>query len=499
MRKMTQNIPTIKQANQLILAGQNITLQSKRLLYFMAKNIDPNGENPKQVVTSWANFQEFVQAREPKNWRGKKRILKKILKNLNDNPVEIEWLDEKGKRKYTLVNWVQSIELAEDNDTVEMMFTDKLIPFLLFLKNQPYTKTIYEIGHFRSIHTIRIKEILETERFKQQPYCDIELEKLKWMLGLQNKYKEFRDFKRRVLNGAQEELLKTNSPVRFTYDTISRHGRPVKRNVHSIRFYPEYIEVRNELMPPSEEAPQEQPTPEAPPLENQTTIDEVIENTDWKEQHPKLYEKLNLFGITESTILGLLQQHGIDYLQEKIAITEAKVKAGKVGSPAGFFMAAVVKDFKSEEQQKTVQQAAAKAKREKREEAEQAERERERQLAELKSEYSRKRKAVCDDIIKQHPFLLQEGYNIAAKQAKNYPPTPQEAYESIMYSWRIIKAIEGMFTEQFTELYSEYAPKVQQYGGKIEPIQSYIEEAPQEEKQQPKTAGQKARERLGVK
>lgn len=490
----TKKLPTIKQANKLILAGQNISLQAKRLLYFMAKNINEKGENPKQVIASWREFQDYVQVREPKNWKGRKRILKKIFNNLNENPVEIETVDKNGKRKYAIVNWVQSVELEEDNETVEMMFTDKLIPFLIYLKGQPYTKTIYEIGNYKSVFTVRIKEILETEKWRNPSHVDLELEKLKWMLGVQDKYSLFGDFRRRVLERAKNELLHTNSSVKFTYDTVNRHGQAVKRNVHTIRFFPKYMNVQK-----LEET--EQPTEELDVFEVQVKEPEKvnIQSISPDKKYPELYEKLIYWGLSDSIISGYMKAHGIRYLKEKVAFVEEKQN---VASKAGLLITAIKKDFKSDTAIKKVADKKIRKVALKQAEKEQ---ERKRVLGNLKSEYARKQIEICNTVLEENPELLSVGFSIAKEQAgktaSNYPKTAKETYEHFLYKYAIVKAIAGIFPDDFVQLYEEYVPKIKRYGGEIKPIESFAASVPKEEQGQEKRikASNKLREQLSTK
>lgn len=298
-KKMQDNLPIIKQANVMIQGRQTISLPAKRVVVFGGKKINPDSENPNEIRVAFSEYAEFIDTRDVNNWKGRKILLDKIFANLNSNPLVVDIKDEDtGKRIYAKHNWVQSLELNEITGELKIVYTDEVRKFFVFLQSQPYTNTLYEIGKYKSIFTVRIKEIIESEKFKKQSYFDVPLEKLKWKLGVENKYERFYDFKRYVLEVAQRELKDNDSPVQFSFETLGRHKQPVKRGVHAIRFYPRFNYKEEEIKAVESKKKKEEK-------------DEPVESiTGYKERYPNLFKKLKEWGLSEQLVCDFIQEKG---------------------------------------------------------------------------------------------------------------------------------------------------------------------------------------------
>lgn len=430
----------------------------------MAKRIDSGSENPKKVTAAWSDFKEFVQARNAKNWKGRKRLLKAIFDNLAENPVEIQ-VGEEDNQNYTIVHWVQSLKIDEATDTVSMLFTDELLPFLIYLKDQPYTRTIYEIGQYKSTFSVRIKELLELERFKNQHSFDIPLDTLKWQLGVEKMYKRFHDFRRYVLDTAQKELSAKNSPVQFSYTTINKHGKIVKRNVKAIRFYPKYKNIQIVDALPSG-AENREGTPEI----SAEVVPDIIVNKDTegqniKNQHPDIFKKLGEWGLAEAMIFKFIAEKKLKELREAISFVEGRKG---VKNPAGLFIKAMENGWKSElakedQKQKAAVKKAADAKKQ--------EEQKKNKLHILRMEFHNKEKAICDEILNSHDGMLETAYNMAVAAQrekegghvilKRFPKDPEALYESRIYRQYIIQQVREIFEEQFAILDEEYLPEIE--------------------------------------
>lgn len=161
-------------------------------------------------------------------------LAKKSLENLNMKRIKYE---DEGVWK--LLNLIERPEIYKKNGVVSFRLHPLIASvFLDFSKG--YRK--YELKtamQFESVYAMRFYEILSGQK-KPLTYL---IDELKEMFGLTNKYKETKDFIRRVIEVAKKELDE-KSPYSFEYQ-INKQGK----KFHSITFYPIHNPVhQNEFL-----------------------------------------------------------------------------------------------------------------------------------------------------------------------------------------------------------------------------------------------------------
>lgn len=132
-------------------------------------------------------------------------------------------------------------------------FNDKMSPFLLFIKEKYVNFTKFylkEIKPLQSKYSIRIYMLLKQyESLKTRIF---DLEELRLMLNIEtNKLKNFKDFRRFVIEPAQREL--ENTQMAFTWEPIREHHKFTKIKFtlknppgkEEITYQPEEIEKNN--------------------------------------------------------------------------------------------------------------------------------------------------------------------------------------------------------------------------------------------------------------
>ncbi len=211
------------------------------------------------------------------------------------------------------VNWFSYSNYIGNYSTLELRFNPDLKPQLLLLKNN-YTKYILKnICSLNSPNAIRIYELL-----KQYEYIGcrtIETIELKSMLGIQNKYKNFNDFKKYVIIPAQKELLKTD--ILFEFEEIKKG-----RRIDALKFniFKNGIED------------------ESPAPEDENLIAEENNNLSLKTE-------------IENTVGGNLGTKGFKYLLDNVPTDTIKLyldnwsKFTPGRNPIGFFVKACVEKY----------------------------------------------------------------------------------------------------------------------------------------------------------
>ncbi len=187
-------------------------------------------------------------------------------------------------------------------------FSPTLTPYLLQLKTNFTVIDIRSLLQLKSIYAIRFYEFCkESERIGTFKF---EVEKLKDILGLADRYAKYTDFRKRVINVAQKELQET-SDLYFTYEERKK-GNTVVLLVFTIQRNAN-IAVPNDDI---EEA-----------------IFEVVkENKKYTPENKEVNELLKLigeYGASEELISKWLKTHSFDTIKETITYVLAEAKNGK--------------------------------------------------------------------------------------------------------------------------------------------------------------------------
>ena len=108
--------------------------------------------------------------------------------------------------------------------SVELKVNDQLAPYLIDLKSHFTKYSLQEVLSLKSAFAMRLYQLLAQYQYKQE--VEFSLEKLRFCLNVDDgKFKRYFDFKRYVLEYAQNEINK-KSTLRFEYKPIKK-GRKV--------------------------------------------------------------------------------------------------------------------------------------------------------------------------------------------------------------------------------------------------------------------------------
>ena len=129
--------------------------------------------------------------------------LKNSIKQIADKSI---WL-EKENGDETLVRWIEKPTIHKNDGVITIRLDDDLKPYLLELKEK-YTQ--YELIYtlkMKSKYSIRLYELLKSRQYDKLKEYTVKysIDELKKLLDAEN-YKTFKDFRRRVLEKATEEI-----------------------------------------------------------------------------------------------------------------------------------------------------------------------------------------------------------------------------------------------------------------------------------------------------
>ncbi|MEQ1965867.1 replication initiation protein [Xenorhabdus nematophila] len=212
-------------SNSLIEASYKLSLQEQRFLLTCIcklKAFDVPAENQKTMTITasefFCNFPEMGR-------ENAERELNKAIDRLWDRTIFIK--DENMKRE---VRWLQeraTYLLGEGK--IEITFSDSVLPYLTMLQGS-FTKILLKnVSSLTSAYSIRLYELL-IQRFDfQNRYMP--LDEFRIILGIGDKYPQFRALNQWVIKPAVDELNeKTNLDVKV--DTVKQGRKVVGLHFH---------------------------------------------------------------------------------------------------------------------------------------------------------------------------------------------------------------------------------------------------------------------------
>lgn len=244
----------IVKSNLLITANYDLSTQEQRLILILSSLVKLED---KEFNKYEFKIKEFVNILGLKNKNVYKEV-SNITKGLMKKVFEIKNPDNK---KVLQLAWLSSAEYELGTGIVKLQFSPDLKPYLLELKSL-YTKyKLKNILSLKSKYSIRTYEILKCNAFKKEVI--IEIDELKKILKTTS-YKNYSDFKKRVIEISKRELAKYTD-IEFEYNEI-KLGRKVvaitfkiieniKEDIikideyNSIEEYDDdiYIDIRNKI------------------------------------------------------------------------------------------------------------------------------------------------------------------------------------------------------------------------------------------------------------
>ncbi len=304
--------------NKLIEAKYSLsTLQQKVLLQAIAK-IEPT--DTKHIYQfSIMDFAESVDL------KGSKTIYNQMA-TICDQLTDLrKFYIKKDDGGIAYINWVASAEYIPKEAVVEVEFSQKLMPYLIELKEQFTTYYLANIMTLKSTYSIRVFELLK--QYEKIGKRTIELENLRQLVGtteldqngeiIREDYPLYANFKSRVILTAQKEL-KQKTDIYFLFKEIKQG-----RKVNSIEF---------EIM------------------ENSKNKKKIQNNIDYEQisltilQLQEEFKRKTKVDIKYETLDKLVKDKGYEKVKKYIDNWQ-KFKHQTIKNVLGFFIVAVVQEY----------------------------------------------------------------------------------------------------------------------------------------------------------
>jgi plasmid replication initiation protein len=343
-KKSIESTDLVVTSNDLVLAKYNFSLWQKRIFNYFVSQIDKDATDftlQRIYISDLIHFFDAGDGREVYE------IIANVPKQLYNSSIKVPYISEEGFHRYGEMRIITRYTKPEDREAgnayIEFKFNDDLKPHLLELKRRFLRYDMQNIVGLQSVHSVRMFEILKSYEYLGS--VSFEVEFLKTVLELGDKYKLYADFRRYVIDKAREDLTKY-CDIYFDYQEIKK-----SRKVNEIFFTikkngvnpTENFDFSAENIPHTEGVGEEQ----APRMADERTLLQAHVQA-WWGISPTIFAKKAADKTTEDIKIAL-------------EFTKEKIKEGKANNPAGVFLEALSKGYKTPKQQADAKKAEKEA------------------------------------------------------------------------------------------------------------------------------------------
>jgi len=219
-------------ANELVISRYDLTEHETKLILFSVAKLNPTIETPDEaqrtVIFSCSEYAQVMNLSYENAWGRLNSATSDLFKR------SVELIYPSGDVAKRVFNWAEYAEFNRKNQTVTLIFSKYIVPFLFHLKK--FIK--YNLEHVKSFenkYSMRVYEWLLKEmsqRKTNNANIEISLKEFKFMLMLENNYPEFKFLNTRVLKPIIKDL---NTYSNMQLD-IEKRGRPVDTLIFQVKL-----------------------------------------------------------------------------------------------------------------------------------------------------------------------------------------------------------------------------------------------------------------------
>lgn len=212
----------VTKSNLLIEANYRLGLVEQKIILCVASNIQPNDSDFKTYTFPIKEFHKLIGLKGSPKYTELRKITKELMRKV---------FEVRVNNKVVQVAWLSYVSYNEQEGTIDVRFDPFLRPFLLELKKNFTSYRLENVVKLKSSYAIRLYELLKQyEKIRERMFT---LDDLRNILGADDIYPAYGNFKQRILVPAQNEL-KDKTDIQFDIAEY-KTGRKVDRVKFIIR------------------------------------------------------------------------------------------------------------------------------------------------------------------------------------------------------------------------------------------------------------------------
>lgn len=211
-----ENNHLVVKSNHLIEASYKLNLDEQRLLLLAIsklRNRVPMGKQKVQTITA-SEYAKMFQLDMKSAYQQLKKATTDLFKR------DIKTYDDKGMDRF---RWVERVSYRKKEGYVELHFTDSIAPYLTLIHKNFTSYELKSLSNVKSTYAIRLYEMFK--RWQQKGERFIMLGDFRRWFEIEDKYKQYNDLKKRVIEPAIKELEEKANLI-ISWDEIKK-GRKV--------------------------------------------------------------------------------------------------------------------------------------------------------------------------------------------------------------------------------------------------------------------------------
>lgn len=297
----------IVKSNSLVEARYRLSIQEAHVILWLLTQIRPDDEDFKPHEMEIIEFAKMVGV-EADNQYSKLRL---VTKNLMRRVLDIH---EPEKDSYLQVAWLSSARYEGKKGRVLLKFDPELKPYLLQLKSHFTKIDIEDTLKLKSIHAVRIFELLL--QYLNIGTRTIAVEELRKYCGLlKDEYIGYGMLKRKVIEKAKHEI-NTKTEYEVDYEEIKE-----SRKIVSINWTIKKKKPAKQSITPL-------------PKEYRSDL--------------AMIEALGEYGFTRAMAKNLIKHHDLEVLKDALRSVNIQVERGNVRNPKAMLQTAINERWKPE-------------------------------------------------------------------------------------------------------------------------------------------------------
>lgn len=192
----------VSQHNKLIEHRGSMTIMEQKLLRTIVSEIRMDDGELNDYTINISEFKELTKTAHKDIYNQLDEATTKLMRRV----IEIKDTDKKGKRSFKKLTIMTKAEYKEGEGQIFIRLNNEIKPYLLELKNQFTQYQLKYVMQMKSVHALRIYELLKQYENTATRKRSFEIEELKTLLGVDEKYSAFKDFEKYVLSVAKKEI-----------------------------------------------------------------------------------------------------------------------------------------------------------------------------------------------------------------------------------------------------------------------------------------------------
>lgn len=376
----------VVQSNRLVEAKYRLSVEEQKIVKILISQIQKDDKDFQDYEFHVKELAELLGMKHKDPYG----VLQKITERLMTRVLKFY-----NSETQTLLqaSWLSSALYKKGEGTVSLRFDPYLKPLLLQLQSY-FTK--YELGQvmqFKGQYTIRFYEFRKSFLGRRKKEVTFTLKELRDVLGLKKEeYKEFFNFKNRVLEPARIELLE-KAGQSFTWEPI-KQGRGGK--ITSVRFV--FDGEVEESADENKEEPEERQQVLSLAVDQEPEPKEKATQSVLSDEAQAVFNELLGIGVGEKTARAMVERYSVEQIREKMKILKSKKD---VQNEAGFVVRAVRDDWHDPKVEKERQAQEARERKE-------ADEKRKKELQRLKDKYEEFKKEIAFEQYQKLPQDVRE-------------------------------------------------------------------------------------------